>query len=73
MDKNDKSIGYGIKIGDKFLSSIRFSDPETVTAYTIPNNIILMGFEDAEKNAKTFNGKVVELYAREVEDSEDED
>lgn len=73
MDKDIKSIGYGVKIGDKFLSSIRFSGPETITAYAIRNNIVLMDFQDAVNNAKVYNGKVVELYAREVEDSEDED
>lgn len=74
MDKDIKSIGYGVKINDEYISSFRsipvFSDYEWTASCGKLQLINDRHF--AEELAKEANGKVVELYAREVEDSEDD-
>ncbi len=74
MDKDTKPIGYAVKIGDMYLSSCHSIPVFDDFQYTVAcNKPIVLSKESAKELAEEVNGKVVELYAREVEDSEDEE
>ncbi|WP_295731687.1 hypothetical protein [uncultured Limosilactobacillus sp.] len=78
MDKDIKSIGYGVKVGRNYVGSedVRQTFFSYVRSgiHLAKNNVKLFDdFDEAKATADDANGKVVELYAREVEDSEDED
>ncbi len=76
MDRDIKSIGYGVKVGKNYVSSenvktMFFGKIKTGTYLTKTGVMLFSNFDDAKETAEEVNGKVIELYAREV--SEDED
>lgn len=76
MDRDIKSIGYGVKAGKNYVSSenvktMFFGKIKTGTYLTKTGVMVFSNFDDAKETAEEVNGKVIELYAREV--SEDED
>lgn len=76
MDRDIKSIGYGVKVGKNYVSSentkaFLFGKIKTGTYLTKTDVMLFSDFDDAKETAEEVNGKVIELYAREV--SEDED
>lgn len=80
MEKDIKPIGYAVKTGDTFVTEYQVIDPfenvirvEAGTARVMLFSFNQSGKDVVSKAAKNIGGKVVELYAREVEDSEDED
>ena len=75
MNKDIKSIGYGVKVGKQYVSSeaIKQSFFTRIKVGTILSKHdvkLFSDIEDANSTAEEVNGKVIELYAREV--SEDE-
>lgn len=78
MDKDIKQIGYGVKVGKTYVASedtrATFFGRIRAGLHLAKGNVKLFDdLDDAKGTANDTNGKVVELYAREVEDSEDED
>lgn len=76
MNRDIKSIGYGVKVGKNYVSSENtketfFGKIKTGTYLTKTGVMLFSDFDDAKETAEEVNGKVIELYAREV--SEDED
>lgn len=74
MKKDVKSVGYGVKIGNQLVSDYKenFEGVQSVRIDVLNGiQIKKMSGSEATRIAKAVNGKVVELYAREVEDSED--
>lgn len=76
MNKYIESIGYGVKVGKSYVSSedIKtnlFGKIKTGTYLTKTGVMLFNDFDDAKKNAEEVNGKVIELYAREVSKDED--
>lgn len=74
-NKDIKSIGYGVKVGKNYVSSentktILFGKIKAGTYLTKTGIMLFSDFDDAKGTAKEVNGKVIELYAREV--SEDD-
>lgn len=77
MDKDIKSIGYAVKVGKNYVGSedVRptFFGKVRSGIHLAKDNVKLFDdFDEAKNTADDTNGKVVELYAREVEDSEDD-
>lgn len=77
MDKDIKSIGYGVKVGKTYVASedtIRtFLGTVRKGLHLAKENVKLFDdLDDAKGAANATNGEVVELYAREVEDNEDD-
>lgn len=75
MNKDIKSIGCGVKVGKQFVSGedkkITFLGSIKSGTLLSKNEVKLFNkFDDAKETAEEVNGKVIELYAREV--SEDE-
>lgn len=71
MDKDIKSIGYGVKVGKTYVASedtIRtFFGTVRKGSHLAKENVKLFDdLDDAKNAADDTNGKVVELYAREV-------
>ena len=77
MDKDIKSIGYGVKVGKTYVASEdtigTFFGKVRKGLHLAKENVKLFDdFDEAKNSADDTNGKVVELYAREVEDNEDD-
>lgn len=76
MKKDIKSIGCGVKVGKQFVlgedKKLTFWGSIKSGTFLSKSEVKLFTkFDDAKKTAEEVNGKVIELYAREV--SEDED
>ena len=77
MDKDNETIGYAVKIGNGYVkvNGWFLGVPDSVEHVKddgiFSDNFSFFDKETAEKIASGYNGKVVELYEREV--SEDED
>ena len=78
MDKDIKQIGYGVKTDKAYITE--FLDKSNVlgrdSIHFVTESDAMMLFKylpDAKHASEVAHGNVVELYAREVEDSEDED
>ena len=76
MDKDIKSIGYGVKVGKTYVASEdtigTFFGKVRKGLHLAKENVKLFdNLDDAKDAVNATNGKVVELYARKV--SEDED
>lgn len=78
MDKDNETIGYAVKIGNGYVkvNGWFLGVPDSVELVKddgiFSDNFSFFDKETAEKIASGYNGKVVELYAREVEDNEDD-
>lgn len=78
MDKDNETIGYAVKIGNGYVkvNGLFLGVPDSVELVKddgiFSDNFSFFDKETAEKIASGYNGKVVELYAREVEDNEDD-
>lgn len=73
-----KLIGYAVKIGDGYvkINGSFFGVPDSVELVKddgiFSDNFGFFDKETAEKIASGYNGKVVEIYAREVSEDEAE-
>ena len=77
MEKDIKSIGYGVKVGKTYVASedtiVTFFGKVRKGLHLAKENVKLFDdLDDAKGATNATNGEVVELYAREVEDSEDD-
>ena len=76
MDKDNETIGYAVKIGNGYVkvNGLFFGVPDSVELVKddgiFSDNFGFFDKETAVKIASGYNGKVVELYAREI--SEDD-
>lgn len=77
MEKDIKSIGYGVKVGKNYVDSedVRptwFGKVISRIHLTKDNVKLFDDFDEAKNAADDTNGKVVEIYAREVSEDEAE-
>lgn len=77
MNKDIKSIGYAVKVGEMYVANEEkhygfMHVSHDGTALTKKNVKIYPEYDDAKETAKHVNGTVVQLYTREVGENDED-